>query len=326
MPPRRPLLALALVTVLAASCTGGGEDPGPSGGSGTTGAVVNAIMATSDHYVGDPQRVGVGLVLNDGRLVSYGSVDMTFTFTGDGTASTAPVDGPSATGVYLPTPGTDDSGTSPAVTQPAQARGVYEADDVTFDRPGFWRVDVLADVEGQGAMRGSVTFGVTAEPALPAPGQPALETENLTLKHHDDAPLGAVDSRAVSQGTVPDENLHQLTIADALKAHMPTVVVFSTPVFCVSQFCGPVTDVIQDLADRYSDRAAFVHVEIYREFTQDNKVINQAAADWLLRNDDLTEPWIYLIGADGTIEDRWAVLFRPEDLETQLEALPKFSR
>lgn len=322
MPTRRAFIALAVVLAFSTACTGGGgEDP-----ETTTPAsqVLNAIVATSDHYVGDPQRVGVGLVLNDGRLVSYGSVDFRFSYVGDASGSTDPQPGPSATAVYLPTPGTDDSGTAPTITQPSQARGIYEAEDVTFDRAGFWQVDVAASIAGRGAVDASTVIPVGEAPTLPAPGQPALETRNLTLEDHDDAPLGAVDSRAVSEGEVPDAILHEMTIADALKQHMPAVIVFATPVFCESRFCGPVTDVIQDLAERYSDRAAFIHVEIYRDY--ETSTINQAAADWLLRNNDLTEPWIYLIGADGTIVDRWAVLVRPEELEAQLEALPPLER
>jgi hypothetical protein len=322
MPSRRTLLWLALVIAVAASCTSGGDDPAPSG-SGPNAEALNAITATTDLYTGDPQRVGIGLVLNDGRLVSYGSIDMRFSYRGDGSASTAPTAGPSATAVYVPTPGTPDSGTAPTLTQPSEARGIYEAEGVVFDEPGYWQVDVLADVEGKGAMRASTVVGVTAEPALPAPGQAALETENLTLKDHDDAPLAALDSRVTTGGAVPDKILHEMTIAEALDRHMPTVVVFATPVFCESQFCGPVTDVIEGLAKRYSDRAAFIHVEIYRHYEPGNVVVNQAAADWLLRNNDLTEPWVYLIGADGTIQDRWPVIFRPEELESDLQALPK---
>jgi hypothetical protein len=322
MPPRRALLALALVAMFAASCSSGGDEPRPTGASGTgsDGGTVNAAMASTDLYVGTPQRVEVGLVLNDGRLISYGSVDMSFTFTGDGSGSTGSAAGPSATAVYLPTPGTSD-GTTPTITQPSEARGVYEATNVTFDRPGYWKVDVLADVGGE-AMRASTTFGVAAEPALPAPGQAALETENLTIADHDDAPLSAVDSRAIAGGTIPDEILHRSTIADAISSNTPAVVVFSTPTFCTSKFCGPITDVVQDLAERYSDRADFIHVEIYKEYQQGNVVINQAAADWLYRNGDLTEPWLYLIGSDGTIQDRWSVLFRKQELEAALKALP----
>jgi hypothetical protein len=136
-----------------------------------------------------------------------------------------------------------------------------------------------------------------------------------------DAPLAAIDSRAATDGKVPDPELHRWTIAEALDQGRPALVVFSTPVFCVSQFCGPVTDVVEDLASRYDDRAVFIHVEIWRDY--DKQVINQAAADWLLRGNDLTEPWVFLIGADGTILDRWATLFREDEVAAELEALPK---
>jgi hypothetical protein len=37
---------------------------------------------------------------------------------------------------------------------------------------------------------------------------------------------------------------------------------------------------------------------------------------------DLTEPWLYLIGADGTIVDRWSTLWSQDEVEATLEALP----
>jgi hypothetical protein len=96
-------------------------------------------------------------------------------------------------------------------------------------------------------------------------------------------------------------------------------VVFSTPVFCVSRFCGPVTDVVEDLARTYRQDAEFVHVEVWRDF-QDNTV-NEAAADWLLGGSTLNEPWAFLIGADGIIEARWDNLFTKEELRSELEEL-----
>ena len=41
-------------------------------------------------------------------------------------------------------------------------------------------------------------------------------------------------------------------------------------------------------------------MEIYKEVTttangQPKRVINQAAADWVYRNNDLTEPWLFEI-------------------------------
>jgi hypothetical protein len=78
---------------------------------------------------------------------------------------------------------------------------------------------------------------------------------------------------------------------------------------------------VQDLSHRYEDRAVFIHIEIWRDF--DNQVVNKAAADWLYRNGDLTEPWLYLIGADGTILDRWGALWSEDEVAAELEQLPR---
>jgi hypothetical protein len=122
---------------------------------------------------------------------------------------------------------------------------------------------------------------------------------------------------------VPDPELHEWTIARALQEGRPALVVFSTPVYCASKFCGPVTDVVQDLATRYEDRAVFIHVEIWRDYNDDPPVMNQGAADWLLRNGGFTEPWLFLFGADGIIVDRWANLWREDEVVAALEALPR---
>ena len=291
--------SIALVLALGACTSDGGGDPGDT--PTQPAAQLAAALATSDHFAGAPQRVSAGLILPDERLVSFGSVDFAFSFIGTAQEPVEPQAGPTAVAVYLPTPGTPDEPGGPTVTLPSEARGVYQAEDVTFDRAGFWQLDVTADVEGLGVQRARATLEVLEDPAYPAPGEPALETENLTLESTD-APIEAIDSRAEDGTGVPDEELHEWTIAGAIDKGRPALVLFSTPVFCVSQFCGPVTDVVQGLAGRFADRAVFIHVEIWRDFQ--NQTINQAAADWLLRDGDLTEPWLYLIGPDGTILDQ----------------------
>jgi hypothetical protein len=318
VPRTRTLIALALAASLLAACTSDGGGPEPTGPSGSP--VLNAAMASSDLYVGAPQRVSVGLILSDGRGVNFGSVDVTFFYVGTAAAPQDPDQGPAATAVYLPTPGTPEGGSSPEVTQPSEGRGVYQAEDVTFDRPGFWEVRVVADVQGLGAQRASTTFPVLEHAAYPAPGEPALHTENLTIEDTD-APPAAIDSRAADGGEIPDPDLHEWTIARAIEEGRPALVVFSTPVFCISRFCGPVTDAVEELAHRYNDRAVFIHVEIWRD--HDTQTINQAAADWLYRNDDLTEPWLYLIGPDGTIIDRWTVLWSEDEVVAALESFPR---
>jgi hypothetical protein len=320
VPRSRSLVLLVVLTALAAACTSGGNpDPSPTGPA--VGAV-SAGMASSDHYVGAPQRVAIGLQLGDGRLVTFGSVDVSFSYLGTAEAPVDPPErGPATVAVYLPTPGTADEASGPTLSLPSEARGVYQAEDVTFDRAGFWQADVTADVEGLGVQRASTTLEVLDDPAYPAPGEAAIATENLTLD--SDAPPEAIDSRAANEGEVPDPELHEWTIARAIQEGRPALVIFSTPVYCASKFCGPVTDVVQHLATRYGDRAVFIHVEIWRDYNDDPPVMNQGAADWLLRNGGFTEPWLFLIGADGTIVDRWANLWREDEVVAALEALPR---
>ncbi|MEX2406929.1 MAG: hypothetical protein WD834_06280, partial [Actinomycetota bacterium] len=315
----RSVVLLLVLTALAAACTSGGDpDPSPTG---PTGGVVSAGMASSDHYVGAPQRVAIGLQVGDGRLVTFGSVDVSFSYLGTAEAPVdAPESGPATVAVYLPTPGTADGAGGPTLSLPSEARGVYQAEDVTFDRAGFWQADITADVQGLGVQRTSTTLEVLDDPEYPAPGEAALETENLTLDSTD-APPEAIDSRAATEGEVPDPELHEWTIARALQGGRPALVVFSTPVYCVSKFCGPVTDVVQQLAARYDDRAVFIHVEIWRDNREN--VMNEGAADWLLTPEGFTEPWLFLIGADGTILDRWANLWREDEVVAALEALPR---
>ncbi|HEX5950852.1 MAG TPA: hypothetical protein VFZ96_07610 [Actinomycetota bacterium] len=319
--PGRALAAVLALAPLVAACASDGGDAASPSASGPPPAQVVAIVASVDLWAGDPQRVSVGLVTNENELVSYGAVDFAFSYIGTAEEPSEPQPGPTATATFVPTYGTQGGGDVPAITLPSEARGVYEATDVTFDRAGFWQVTVTADVEGIGPQTALATLPVAEEPALPAPGEPALPTENLTLDSKG-VPAAAIDSRAGDGGEVPDPELHRSTIAAALEDGRPALVVFATPVYCVSQFCGPVTDMVQDLAGRYDDRATFIHVEIWEDY--EGQALNEAATDWLrMPSGELTEPWLYLIDADGVILDRWSSLWSEEEVVAALETLPR---
>ena len=132
-------------------------------------------------------------------------------------------------------------------------------------------------------------------------------------------PAVAIDSRAQDGADVPDPELHATTIADALRHGRPVLVQFATPVYCQSQFCGPTVEALETLADEYRGDADFIHVEIRRDYEE--STVNRAAADWLLRDGDLTEPWMFLIDADGTIAERWGPLFDLDDVRASLDGL-----
>ncbi|MFN8232078.1 MAG: hypothetical protein U0V56_00870 [Actinomycetota bacterium] len=206
--PRSMLpFAVALMTLLAAcSGDGGGTDPtGPSSPSGAAPPTLAAQVASTDLYANAAQRVQVGVFSStqDGtQLLTFGQVQFAFSYLGaDGSGQ--PVAGPVATASYVPAPGTPKGSGSPALSDPADARGVYEADDVELDRAGVWVVEVTAEVPGSGPQRLQAAFTVAEEPNLLIPGDDALRTRNLTMDS-EDAPPQAIDSRAQDGNPVPD--------------------------------------------------------------------------------------------------------------------------
>jgi hypothetical protein len=320
MTARRLLVVTFALVLGSASCT---SSPPSNGDLDTSFA---AQLASSWHYAGAPQRVQIGIAASDAnglRFVTQGTVDVAFAYLGtDGAGE--PEAGPTATADYVPVPGTDASGDAPTII--SGARGVYEAEGVTFDRAGIWRATLSPQIDGL-ARSMTVDFSVTELSAvhIPAPGEPALRTKTLTMDSK--VRKGAIDSMADGGGEIPDPELHQWSIADAIDQGRPALVLFGTPAYCESQFCGPEVTELQRLAAAYPDQAVYIHVEIWKDFNAQPQVINKGAADWLLRTlpdgtQDMTEPWLYLIGADGIIVDRWGSLFDPADVEVALGALP----
>ena len=43
------------------------------------------------------------------------------------------------------------------------------------------------------------------------------------------------------------------------------MLLFATPQFCQSRVCGPVVDVAEQAKEEYGDKAAFIHMEIYKD-------------------------------------------------------------
>ena len=69
---------------------------------------------------------------------------------------------------------------------------------------------------------------------------------------------GAIDSMADGGGEIPDPELHEWSIADAIDQGRPALVLFGTPAYCESQFCGPEVTELQRLAAA-SPRSSRLH-------------------------------------------------------------------
>ena len=339
-PTLRLLSLVAVLGLLLAACGGGGDgdeqtgaDPTttqPEGsepiGSGKDDPFV-AQVASYELVANQDQRFLAALAGNGtGKVVSFGSVDLQFFYLG---TRTQPLDPPQAKfetkAAYFPVAG--QAGAADAATQPGprEARpsegvGVYAADVVRFDAAGHWGVRVKATIGGK-PIQASSAFEVVAESQLPFPGQPAPRTDNPTAGAAGVDPE-AIDSRAKDGHPPPDPDLHSTSIAAALAQQKPTVVVVSTPVYCVSQFCGPITDSVAKLVPTYGDKVAFVHLEVWQDF--EKKVVNPAAREWISPKNnvgDTKEPWVFFVGGDGIVKQRYDNVVGDAALEQAVKEL-----
>lgn len=316
------LLAPVLVVLLTACAAAPTTIPTSVGEDGR-GLV--AHLASYQVVAGRPERLLIGLMAGEGDFVSFGSVEMTFTYLGTrDRPATSPQPGAPVTADFLPIPASpeDPAAVTPRITFASGGRGVYAAHEVQFDDAGFWQARVTADLGGGDVRSAEAAFEVLRRPAVPDVGDAAIASD-LSIIGTPGVLPSTVDSRAASGGEIPDMELHDATLSEALGQKRPILIVFSTPVYCVSRFCGPITDLVQELAGAYRDRAAFIHVEIYADFQ--NQVVNPAAAEWLSRGGELREPWVFLIDADGRIAEVWDNVATRAGLESALQALPSVS-
>lgn len=301
-PKRLAPFAAVWLAVLAIAACGGGDDEAPAGDGASTisGEPVAVVLAGRDFYAGPGNNFVFALVEPDGGgLIPATDVVVRFFDARD-------ADNPkemgraqavrSAPGIGEVTEHVHADGSVHRHGGEDETRGVYYA---RFDFPfaGVWGAAVEATREADGArIAGTVAFQVYEEPLVPGPGEPAIPSDNLTRFDVDD--ISTIDS-----GIVPND-MHDVKIKDALAAGRPLVIVFATPGFCTTQFCGPVVEEMEALHDEYGDQVDFVHIEIWLD--RAGNELNPTVREWLTQPDgSITEPWVFVVDREGIIYDRW---------------------
>jgi hypothetical protein len=160
-----------------------------------------------------------------------------------------------------------------------------------FDVPGLWQAQI--DIRLPDGTQTSVPlqFGVRMATEVPMVGQMAPRSRNQTAA---DVP----DVSYVDSGQPPDD-MHAVSIADAIAQRRPTLVVFATPAFCTSATCGPQVQAVQALEPGYHDRLTFIHVEVYTDIKPDpnQRKLSPTMTEWHLQ----TEPWVFLVNRAGNV-------------------------
>lgn len=121
--------------------------------------------------------------------------------------------------------------------------------------------------------------------------------------------LAAIDTR---QPPLPE--LHKQDAADVIGSK-PTVLLFATPQLCQSRVCGPVDDVMFQVAsDPKNGGVAFIHQEIYNG-NEVSKGFRPPVRTFNLP----TEPWAFIIDKNGVIRDRIEGAFSAQELQAAVD-------
>ena len=314
-PTARLAAPLIAAVVLLSGC---GSDEPTDEAAPPAPSDIAAETASFDLAAGVQQRYLLGLFATEGGSIVDGTITLDFATVDAGPPTS--IDDVKAT--YVPVAGFDtrQPADDPHIAAPGDGTGAYQADSVVFPRAGNWQVTATLELDGD-TIRTTDAFDVLPERIVPAPGDPAPRSMNRLPGEPGVEPT-AIDSRA-TDGEVPDPQLHEMTVAGAIDSGRPTMVVVATPTYCVSRFCGPITDTIDELRESYSEWVNFVHLEIWDDYEE--SVVTKAAAQWIFPNGPDggggNEPWVFLIDGDGIISQRWDNVTNETQLREALDQL-----
>ncbi len=283
--------------------------------SSPTSNVLTPVFAFTEAVVG-PNRLPIG-VIRDGSPINDPAANITMQFYNLDVDKSVAVGSATATyyGQGLPA-------------------AVYVA-NFAFPTAGNWGVEVSVLLDGM--TEPSVTklqLPVAERAVAPKVGDNAISVTTLTNDNVTD-PAYLVSSTEV------DPALYRVSLADALTQQKPIALLFATPGFCRTAVCGPSLSVFRELQKQYGDKVTFIHTEIYRypfgdSFAQQNTIFQDAMREGRGLTDEerkvgvsdayyawglMSEPWMFLIDAQGVITARYEGGFTVEELGPVLAQL-----
>lgn len=172
-------------------------------------------------------------------------------------------------------------------SDPDAATIVYNA-NIDFTSDGEWRIAALIEQgdETVATLLPSVTVGEFK--GVPKVGE-------RPPKIHTPTPSDVGGDLAKITTRVPPDTQNRVDFAAALGKE-PIFLLFATPQFCQSRVCGPVVDVAEQVKDQFGEKAAFIHMEIYKDNDPSKGVRPQVRAFHLP-----SEPWLFAIDRHGVI-------------------------
>lgn len=288
---RRGFLVGSGAAVVLAAC-GGDDAPDVDPTAGSTsgpGTDQNAITQQVAEAAGvtapldyTPLVASFEVLTGPGRRFQFGLLDESQTPLADATLTVTLVKDSDQSVVQGPlTPSYHDEGLG--------QRGIYVFDS-EFTEPGTHYLVVATPDNAHG---GVVPLTVVTPETSPIVQVGAAFPSVPTATDADPGELEALCTREPACG------MHEVSLDQALADGKPIVLSIATPKYCQTAICGPVVDVVLGAKETVArDDVVFIHTEV---FTDAGNTPVQLVNELQLP----TEPWTFLIGADGTVVDKF---------------------
>jgi hypothetical protein len=180
-------------------------------------------------------------------------------------------------------------------------RGIYTI-DATLPNAGTW--NALVEYDGQ-----KLALPLTVQKAarVVTIGEPAPRAPSPTVAR----PLGT--KRVCTRS--PACPLHTKSLSDLIGKGRPVGLLFATPAYCQTHYCGQVLDALLPLVPRYASKIDFVHCEIYLDTPVGPEISTVDA--WKLPS----EPWFFGLDGSGIVRARLDGAFDQTEMDDVVRAL-----
>lgn len=305
---RFPLLATAALVL--AACSSGGGSPPTSGNAtsspsaaGSGGPEILPILVNSEILKG-PNRFVFSLTDRANKLVAAPDVKVHLLYYDVDTAENTVV----------------FEGDARFLWAIEGEQGLYVT-DVTFPDAGRWGTKFEATFPDGAVKSVRADYDVAESGTTPALGAKAPSVDTPTS-----ADVGG-DLARLSSDQEPDPLFYETSIADAIAAGKPFVVTFATPAFCQTRLCGPTLDTVKGVANDYP-AITFINVEPYKMAFNDGSLQPELdpqgqlqPADWTNAWGLQSEPYTFVVAADGTVLAKFEGVLGEDELRGALDAL-----
>ncbi len=201
------------------------------------------------------------------------------------------------------------------------SRGEYVA-HTEFPQAGAWKAVFITEAPGSPQEAIGVAFDVQED--LPVVDVGEVAPASKTPKASD---VGG-DLSKISTDLHPDPDFYRMSVAEAVAAGKPFVLVFATPAFCQSAQCGPTLERVKKAAAGAPDDIEFINVEPYQMtytegrlqpvFDANNQLQPVASVDqWGI----LSEPWIFAVDGRGVVRGSFEGMATDQELQDAFKAI-----